>query len=108
MASFAYLFHPSTNIHSPYTPIFTILAILLSEHLYVFIRLIVRSSLNALPSWSDITIRKGELRMKKVWLQRLLGGGNNEEKELNKRTVSTSSNSLYDVSQVISDAFKQE
>ncbi|KAI7859678.1 calcium-activated chloride channel-domain-containing protein [Circinella umbellata] len=115
MASFAYLFHPSTNIHSPYTPIFTILAILLSEHLYVCIRFIVRSSLNALPNWSDIMIRKGELRMKKVWLQRLLGKNNNpittSSSSTSTTTTTTSMNhstSLYDVSQVISDAFKQE
>ncbi|KAI9322345.1 hypothetical protein BX666DRAFT_605252 [Dichotomocladium elegans] len=72
MASFSYLFHPSTNMHSVYTPIFTILAILLAEHLYVALRLVVRSTLSQLPSWSDIMIRKEEFELKKIWLHRIL------------------------------------
>ncbi|KAI9250932.1 calcium-activated chloride channel-domain-containing protein [Phascolomyces articulosus] len=114
MASFAYLFHPSTNIHSPYTPIFTILAILLSEHLYLFIRSVIRSSLNALPSWSDIMIRKSELRMKKVWLQRLVGGdatttsGQIKKRALDAANSDSPSITVYDTSQIIRNAFKKE
>ncbi|KAI8146256.1 calcium-activated chloride channel-domain-containing protein [Fennellomyces sp. T-0311] len=116
MASFAYLFHPSTDIHSPYTPIFTILAILLSEHLYVLIRLGVRSALNAVPSWSDIMIRKGELRMKKVWLQRLMAGQDQKSidpsdnnLQFDKHNVSANviwSAKENDAHQVIQNAFK--
>ena len=116
MASFAYLFHPSTNIHSPYTPIFTILAILLSEHLYVLIRLAVRSCLNAVPSWADIQIRKGDLRMKKVWLNRLMADHNqktidpvNNELEFDEHNASANVGWSYkenDAQQIIQNAFK--
>lgn len=74
MASFAYLFHPSTNIHSPYTPIFSLLSILLAEHLYVATRAVVRAALNFLPSWSDTVLRKNEFSLKKMWLDRLMQG----------------------------------
>ncbi|MBM6383489.1 MAG: anoctamin [Paenibacillus sp.] len=73
MGSFAYLFHPSTNIHSPYTPIFTLLAILLSEHLFVALRAGVRAGLSLVPSWSEWLIRKEEYKLKKVWLERMVG-----------------------------------
>jgi anoctamin-10 len=73
MGSFAYLFHPSTNIHSPYTPIFTLLAILLSEHLYVALRYGIQSALSLMPSWSEWLIRKEEYKLKKVWLERMVG-----------------------------------
>lgn len=72
MASFAYLFHPSTDIHSRYTSIFTVLAVLLAEHIYVIIRLVVRSALDAIPSRSDILVRQEDYRLKKIWLQRIL------------------------------------
>lgn len=75
MSSFAYLFHPTTNIHSSYTPIFTILAILLAEHLYVALRLVIRSCVQALPSWSDIVVRKEEFNLKKIWLNKLMATG---------------------------------
>ncbi|KAI9485131.1 calcium-activated chloride channel-domain-containing protein [Zychaea mexicana] len=126
MASFAYLFHPSTNIHSPYTPVFTILAVLLSEHLYVIIRLVVRSTLNALPSWSDTMIRKGEFKMKKVWLQRLMGSAVGQQQQQKRATIGdeelvfddndlsaksvwdSSSSSSMDAAQFIRNAFKKE
>jgi anoctamin-10 len=73
MGSFAYLFHPSTNIHSPYTPVFTLLAILLSEHLFVALRAGVRAGLSLVPSWSEWLIRKEEYKLKKVWLERMVG-----------------------------------
>ncbi|KAF7722025.1 hypothetical protein EC973_003747 [Apophysomyces ossiformis] len=87
MASFAYLFHPSTNIHSPYTPIFTLLAILVSEHLYVVVRLAVRSTLNMLPSWSDLMVRKEDYKLKKVWLDRLTGDKNELEAKAEEPSV---------------------
>lgn len=73
MGSFAYLFHPSTNIHSPYTPVFTLLAILLSEHLYVALRFGIRTGLSMVPSWSEWLIQKEEYTLKKVWLERMVG-----------------------------------
>ncbi|KAG0166865.1 hypothetical protein DFQ28_000410 [Apophysomyces sp. BC1034] len=92
MASFAYLFHPSTDIHSPYTPIFTLLAILLSEHFYVAVRLAVRSALGMLPSWSDLMVRKEDYKLKKVWLERLVR--NKEEYDM-KIEEFYSGDSLY-------------
>jgi hypothetical protein len=73
MGSFAYLFHPSTNIHSPYTPVFTLIAILFSEHLFVALRAGIRTGLSMVPSWSEWLIRKEEYKLKKVWLERMVG-----------------------------------
>ncbi|KAL0083800.1 calcium-activated chloride channel-domain-containing protein [Phycomyces blakesleeanus] len=71
MASFAYLFHPSTNIHSPYTPILTLLAIMVSEHLYVLLRILIQTAIEIIPSWSDVVVKKEDYKLKKVWLDRL-------------------------------------
>ena len=72
MGSFAYLFHPSTDIHSVYTPVATLLAILLSEHLYVAVRFGIRAGLSMVPSSSDWLIRKEEYKLKRVWLDRMM------------------------------------
>ncbi|KAI8099070.1 calcium-activated chloride channel-domain-containing protein [Halteromyces radiatus] len=71
MASFAYLFHPTTNIHSSHVPIYSLLAILLSEHLYAGLSLAIRSIISVIPNWPDVMIKKEDYRMKKHWLQRL-------------------------------------
>ncbi|KAG1498517.1 hypothetical protein G6F47_006337 [Rhizopus delemar] len=74
MSSFAYLFHPTTNIHSVYTPIFTLLAILLSEHIYVAIRIGVQQGIRVLlPNWSEWKVQREEYKLKKVWLERMVG-----------------------------------
>ncbi|CEP11819.1 hypothetical protein [Parasitella parasitica] len=73
MASFAYLFHPSTQIHSSYTPVFTLLAILVSEHLFIALRFGVRKALNLVPSMAEWLVRKEEYNLKKVWLERMVG-----------------------------------
>ncbi|KAI8061502.1 calcium-activated chloride channel-domain-containing protein [Gilbertella persicaria] len=73
MGSFAYLFHPSTNIHSPYTPVFSLLAILLSEHIFVALRAGIRQALSMVPSGSEWLIRKEEYKLKKAWLERMIG-----------------------------------
>lgn len=77
MGSFIYLFHPSTNIHSPYTPLFTLFAILISEHLYVALLFIIRAILSITPSWSELMIRKEDYKLKQLWLQKL-GENNND------------------------------
>ncbi|KAI9252139.1 calcium-activated chloride channel-domain-containing protein [Sporodiniella umbellata] len=77
MSSFAYLFHPSTNIHSAYTPIFTLLAILISEHFYIALRTGVRYGFDVvLPHWSEWRVKREEYRLKKVWLERMVGDYN--------------------------------
>ncbi|KAI8637071.1 calcium-activated chloride channel-domain-containing protein [Parasitella parasitica] len=73
MSSFAYLFHPSTQIHSSYTPVFTLLAILMSEHLFIALRFGVRKALNLVPSMAEWLVRKEEYNLKKVWLERMVG-----------------------------------
>ncbi|ORE01372.1 DUF590-domain-containing protein [Rhizopus microsporus var. microsporus] len=74
MSSFAYLFHPSTNIHSYYTPIFTLVAILISEHIYVVLRLGIRQAIHLLyPNASEYLVKKEEYKLKKVWLERMIG-----------------------------------
>ncbi|KAL7333456.1 hypothetical protein PS15p_202357 [Mucor circinelloides] len=73
MASFAYLFHPSTQIHSSYTPVFTLLAILVSEHLFIALRFGVRKAFNLIPSMAEWLVRKEEYNLKKVWLNRMVG-----------------------------------
>ncbi|KAI7900373.1 calcium-activated chloride channel-domain-containing protein [Cokeromyces recurvatus] len=73
MGSFAYLFHPSTNIHSTYTPVFTLLAILLSEHLFIAFRFGIHQAFKLIPSWAEWLVRKEEYKLKKVWLERMIG-----------------------------------
>lgn len=74
MSSFAYLFHPSTNIHSYYTPIFTLVTILISEHIYVVLRLGIRQAIHLLyPNASEYLVKKEEYKLKKVWLERMIG-----------------------------------
>jgi hypothetical protein len=71
MSSFAYLFHPSTNIHSPYTPVFTLLAILLSEHLYVVLSSSIQRAVSMVPNWAENLFRREEYELKKLWLSRV-------------------------------------
>ena len=73
MGSFAYLFHPSTNIHSPYTPVSTLLAILISEHIFVALRAGIRQAFSMVPSLSEWLVRKEEYKLKKDWLERMIG-----------------------------------
>jgi anoctamin-10 len=90
MGSFAYLFHPSTNIHSPYTPVFTLLAILLSEHLYIALRAGVRKAFDMVPSQSEILVRKEEYKLKKIWLDRMVG---NHQQFVMRRSIDADDNS---------------
>ncbi|CAO3647803.1 unnamed protein product [Cunninghamella blakesleeana] len=90
MGSFIYLFHPSTNIHSPYTPLFTLFAILVSEHLYVALLFTIRAILSVTPSWSELMIRKEDYKLKQLWLQKL------EEKNDIVTTVQPSLEELKD------------
>ncbi|KAI9487752.1 MAG: calcium-activated chloride channel-domain-containing protein [Benjaminiella poitrasii] len=92
MGSFAYLFHPSTNIHSTYTPVFTLLAILLSEHLYVALRTGIRQAFKLTPSWSEWLVRKEEYKLKQVWLERMVG---NHQQFIQRSTIEES-NDLQD------------
>ncbi|CAO3671003.1 unnamed protein product [Umbelopsis vinacea] len=80
-ASFAYLFRSSTDIHSPWTPIFTIMAIMLNEHIYLFIRFIVRYAVALVPAWADNVARQEEFKLKKKWLDRSV---NNEDEYVAK------------------------
>ncbi|KAI8985984.1 calcium-activated chloride channel-domain-containing protein [Pilobolus umbonatus] len=89
MGSFAYLFHPTTDIHSPYTPVFTLLAILLSEHLYVAIHFVIRQAMSQIPSWSDLQIRKEEYSLRKLWLDRI-----SHNKGLVTRDIAQNNNDL--------------
>ncbi|KAI8375588.1 calcium-activated chloride channel-domain-containing protein [Choanephora cucurbitarum] len=73
MGSFAYLFHPSTNIHSPYTPVSTLLAILISEHIFIALRAGIRQAFSMVPSLSEWLVRKEEYKLKKDWLERMIG-----------------------------------
>ncbi|KAI8066428.1 calcium-activated chloride channel-domain-containing protein [Gongronella butleri] len=75
MASVLYLFHPSTDIHSVYTPLYTLLAILLSEHVYVVIRFVVQAVFAAIPERSELAIKKSMYHLKQKWIDRA-GGGN--------------------------------
>ncbi|KAI9007473.1 calcium-activated chloride channel-domain-containing protein [Phycomyces nitens] len=81
MASFAYLFHPSTNIHSSYTPILTLIAIMVSEHLYVVVRLLIQTAIETIPSWSDVVVKKEDYKLKKVWLERLASSSQSAVKQ---------------------------
>ncbi|KAI8376171.1 calcium-activated chloride channel-domain-containing protein [Radiomyces spectabilis] len=83
MASFGYMFHPSTDLHSSYTPIFTLLTVLVSEHIYVGIRLVVRAALSQIPSWSDLVVKKEDFKVKKLWLERFM---KRDQPILTKRT----------------------
>ncbi|KAI8987519.1 calcium-activated chloride channel-domain-containing protein [Mycotypha africana] len=76
MGSYAYLFHPSTNIHSPHTLVYTLVAILFSEHLYLALRSLVRYIMKFLPSWADNAVRKEEFEVKKTFLERMVGDHN--------------------------------
>ncbi|KAH8551004.1 calcium-activated chloride channel-domain-containing protein [Umbelopsis sp. PMI_123] len=69
-ASFAYLFRSSTDIHSTWTPIFTIMAIMINEHIYVFIRFVVHYAISMVPTWADTVARQEEFKLKKRWLDR--------------------------------------
>jgi len=69
-ASFAYIFSPSTDIHSPWTPIFTVMAIMVNEHIYVFIQFIVRYAISLVPTWANIVARQEEFKLKQKWLDR--------------------------------------
>ena len=100
MSSFAYLFHPTTNIHSHYTPIFTILAILLSEHLYVALRIVIRSCVQALPSWSDIVVRKEEFNLKKIWLNKLMATSKSKRATIDTSPSAASSGRSRDLLRV--------
>jgi hypothetical protein len=71
MGSFAYLFHPTTDLHSSYVPLYTLLAILLSEHLFVALRLAIHAIISVIPDWSDLMIKKEDYKIKQTWLQRL-------------------------------------
>ncbi|KAI8878370.1 DUF590-domain-containing protein, partial [Backusella circina FSU 941] len=68
MSSYAYMFHPSTNIHSSYTPMFTILAILVSEHIYIVLDKGLKRIVAMIPSWSENVVKKEEYELKKAWL----------------------------------------
>ncbi|KAI7863976.1 calcium-activated chloride channel-domain-containing protein [Spinellus fusiger] len=68
MASFAYLFHPSTDIHSPYTPIMTLLAVMVSEHLYVFLCFCIQTAVHTFPYPADTKLKREEYKLKKKWL----------------------------------------
>ncbi|CAO3589868.1 unnamed protein product [Absidia cylindrospora] len=71
MGSFAYLFHPTTNLHSSYVPLYTLLAILLSEHLFAGLHLAIHAIISVIPDWSDLMIKKEDYKIKQNWLQRL-------------------------------------
>lgn len=68
MSSYAYLFHPSTNIHSVYTPVLTIFAILVSEHIYMGLDKGIKRIVAMIPSWSENVVKKEEYELKKAWL----------------------------------------
>ncbi|KAG2180172.1 hypothetical protein INT43_003961 [Umbelopsis isabellina] len=69
-ASFAYLYRSTTDIHSPWTPIFTIMAIMANEHVFIVIQAIVRYAIQLVPTWADIVARQQEFKLKKTWLDR--------------------------------------
>lgn len=71
MASFAYLFHPTTDIHSSYAPLYTLLSILLSEHLFAALRLATQAMISMTPNWPDQMIKQRSYRIKQNWLHRL-------------------------------------
>ncbi|CAM0139466.1 unnamed protein product [Umbelopsis sp. WA50703] len=75
-ASFAYLYRSSTDIHSPWTPIFTIMAIMINEHVFVLIQAIVRYAIQLVPTWADIVARQQEFKLKKTWLDRTASNEN--------------------------------
>ncbi|CAO3642180.1 unnamed protein product [Cunninghamella echinulata] len=91
MGSFIYLFHPTTNIHSSYTPLFTLFAILISEHLYVAILFTIRSIVSLIPSWSELMIKKEDYKLKQLWLQKI-----DEQKEDGLESVTNSIGELKD------------
>ncbi|SAM08297.1 hypothetical protein [Absidia glauca] len=71
MASFAYLFHPTTDIHSSYAPLYTLLSILLSEHLYAALRLVIQTMMSVIPNWPDQMIKQRNYKIRQDRLQRL-------------------------------------
>lgn len=90
MSSFAYLYHPSTEIHSSYTPIFTIIAILISEHIYLAMRVGVHQLLKLLPQQSEFMVRQEDYRIKKNWLGSMVG---NHQQFVVQRSVDSDDNS---------------
>ncbi|KAI8334279.1 calcium-activated chloride channel-domain-containing protein [Chlamydoabsidia padenii] len=80
MGSFAYLFHPTTDLHSSYVPLYTLMSILLSEHLFAGLRLAIQSIISVIPSWPDLRIKKEDYKIKQNWLQRLHGTKSLDEK----------------------------
>ncbi|ORX58748.1 DUF590-domain-containing protein [Hesseltinella vesiculosa] len=71
MASFLYLFHPSTDLHSIYTPVSTLLAILLSEHLYVLVRFAVQAAFSAFPERAELMMKRNMYLLKQRWMDRV-------------------------------------
>ncbi|RCH88112.1 hypothetical protein CU098_000888, partial [Rhizopus stolonifer] len=51
----------------------SLLAILLSEHIFVALRAGIRQALSMVPSGSEWLIRKEEYKLKKAWLERMIG-----------------------------------
>lgn len=90
MSSFAYLYHPSTNIHSSYTPIFTIIAILISEHIYLALRVGVHQLLKLVPQQCDFLVRQEDYSIKKNWLGSMVG---NQQQFVVRRNVESDDNS---------------
>jgi hypothetical protein len=46
------------------------MAIMANEHIYVFIRFIVRYAITLVPTWADTVARQEEFKLKKKWLDR--------------------------------------
>jgi len=57
------------------------MAIMLNEHIYLFIRFIVRYAVALVPAWADNVARQEEFKLKKKWLDRSV---NNEDEYVSK------------------------
>lgn len=52
-----------------------------NEHIYVFIRFIVRYAITLVPTWADTVARQEEFKLKKRWIDRTSG---NEDEYVTK------------------------
>ncbi|OZJ06191.1 hypothetical protein BZG36_01009 [Bifiguratus adelaidae] len=82
-SSYAYLFHPSTDIHSPYTPALTLCSVLLAEHVYFLLRAVIGTVVRSFPSWAQDMVKRDEYGLKQKWLQRLGGKDGLIKREVN-------------------------